>query len=429
MTGDGGTSLLRNRRFLALFAAQIASLLGSGVTSVGLALLAHDIAGGEATAIIGTALMLRILAFLVFSQPAGVIADRVSRKRVLVSADLVRVGLLAFFPFVDSVWQIYALIFAINAVTAFFTPTYEASLPEVVGPERYVKAVSLSRVAVDAEAVAGPVVAGLLVASLGLKWVFWFDAATYLVSALLIAGVAVPRGAAAKARLSARAFASELTYGTRLLLSEPSLRQALLLSGAEATAGAAAIVATVVYVQDLLGRSEGSFAAAMAVLGAGSAATALALGRLTLRFERGAREGEALHGRRHAWARVALVAGGLVLAVALLPGVLLPPFGLFAALWFVNGVGQALVAIPSSVLLAEHTREDERGRAYAAHFALTHAFWLVSYPAVGFAAVRWGAPVTFTAAGVFCLLITAAAALAGRGVARPHLHERTDPAR
>ncbi|MBC7945410.1 MAG: MFS transporter [Burkholderiales bacterium] len=90
--------------------------------------------------------MLRILAFLLFSQPAGVMADRIDRKRILIGADLIRFALLAVFPFVDSVWQIYALIFAINAVTAFFTPTFEATLPDIVGSEHYVKALSVSRI-------------------------------------------------------------------------------------------------------------------------------------------------------------------------------------------------------------------------------------------------------------------------------------------
>lgn len=270
----GGSNANAGSRLL-LFGAQIISLLGSGVTTVGLALFAYQLTGGSsATAVIGNALMLRILAFLLFSQPAGVIADRVSRKKILIAADLARFGLLALFPFITAVWQIYALIFAINAVTAFFTPTFEAGIPEVVGNEQYVQALSFSRVAVDVEAVAAPAVAGLLVALLGLRWVFWFDAFTYLVSALLVAAVVIPRVAEEMTPLSWRAFLDEITHGARVLLCEPALRQALTLSFADS----------------------------------------------------------------------------------------------------------------SSTLLAEHTVAEERGRAYAAHFALTHACWLITYPAVGHAA-------------------------------------------
>src|SRR5215218_10457876 len=87
------TTLWRNRDFRLLFGAQIISLTGSGVTTVGLALFAYQLTGGaSATAVIGNALTLRILAFLLFSQPAGVIADRVSRKKILIASDLIRFG-------------------------------------------------------------------------------------------------------------------------------------------------------------------------------------------------------------------------------------------------------------------------------------------------------------------------------------------------
>ena len=183
-----------------------------------MALFAYQLTGGaSATAVIGNALTLRILAFLLFSQPAGVIADRISKKQILIAADLIRFALLALFPFITQVWQIYALIFTINAVTAFFTPTFESSVPEVVGGEEYVKALSLSRVATDVEAVAAPALAGLLVALLGLRWVFWFDAFTYLVSASLVAMAAIPYARRPHPSFSVRSFLTELTTGTLLL--------------------------------------------------------------------------------------------------------------------------------------------------------------------------------------------------------------------
>ena len=417
------STLWRNRNFRLLFSAQIISLLGSGVTTVGLALFAYQLTGGvSATAVIGNALTLRILAFLLFSQPAGVVADRVSRKKILIAADVTRVALLARFPFITSIWQIYALIFAINAVTAFFTPTFESSVPEVVGDEQYVKALSLSRVATDVEAVAAPALAGMLVALLGLRWVFWFDAFTYLVSASLVAMVAMPHVRRSLPRISLRSFLSELTTGTRILLHEPSLRQALTLSIAEATAGAAAIVATISYVRDVLGRGETTFAFTMAGVGFGSSLAAVFLGRATGRYEKGAHDRSILHGRRHKWASRALLAGGLVLGLLLLPDILRPPLLIFSLLWMLNGAGQALIAIPSSTLLAEHTNEGERGRAYAAHFALTHFCWLLSYPAIGHASAKWGAPLTFTGAGAVCVIVTAIAMLLGYGKRQAHTH-------
>ena len=124
-------SLFRNRNFSLLFSAQLISLAGSGATTVGLALFAHQLVGGSsAAAVIGNALMLRILAFLLFSQPAGVLADRANRKLLLILADLVRVVLMALFPFVQSVWQVYLMIFLINAATAFSRPPMTRPFPQ-----------------------------------------------------------------------------------------------------------------------------------------------------------------------------------------------------------------------------------------------------------------------------------------------------------
>lgn len=414
--------LARNREFRLLFSAHIISLIGSGVTTVGLALFAHQLVGGGSAAIvIGNALMLRILAFLLFSQPAGVLADRINRKRMLVVADIVRFGLLALFPFIDSVWQVYAMIFLINAATAFFTPVYEATLPEVVGSANYVKALSFSRVAVDMEAMLAPMLAGLLVAWLGLQWLFWFDAASYLVSAGLVAATTLRHVPKPSPRFSPRTLLYELSYGAKILLREASLRRALIFSFVEATAGAAAIVATVVYVKEVLALGETAFVVVMAALGVGSTVAAVLLGRATGRYESGADGRVALHSARHQWTERALLLGGLLLGGLLLPGALQPPLWVFALLWFFNGAGQALIAIPSSTLLAEHTDEADRGRAYAAYFALTHAFWLITYPAIGYGTSRLGAPLTFTLAGGVCLLITAGVWLTSKpGVAHAH---------
>ncbi|MDP1863348.1 MAG: MFS transporter [Thiobacillus sp.] len=399
--------LARNRDFRLLFSAQVISLIGSGVTTVGLALFAHQlVGGGSAAVVIGNALMLRILAFLVFSQPAGILADRVNRKRMLILADIVRFGLLALFPFIESVWQVYVMIFLINAATAFFSPIYDATIPEVAGSAHYVKALSLSRVAVDMEAMLAPMLAGLLVALLGLQWLFWFDAASYLVSAGLVAASSLRHIPKPPKQFSPGVVLHELTYGAKILLREASLRRALIFSFVEAIAGAAAIVATVVYVKEVLALSETAFVVVMAALGVGSTVAALVLGRATGRYESGADSRVALHGLRHRWTERALLVGGLVLGVLLLPGVLQPPLWIFALLWFLNGAGQALIAIPSSTLLAEHTHEADRGRAYAAYFALTHAFWLITYPAIGYGTSSLGAPLTFTLAGVVCLMIT-----------------------
>lgn len=409
-TGEpGGESLLQNRSFLRLFAAQLTSLVGSGVTSIALAAFAYELVGSDATVVVGTALTLRILAFVLLSPVAGVVADRVDRKRLLVAADLIRVALLGAFPFVKTVGQIYLLIFAVNAATAFFTPTFEAMLPQVAGLRQYTRAVSWSRIALALEAALGPLLAGLLIATVGVRWTFWVDGATYLASALLVLGAVVPRARLAAAIFLWGELVPQITHGTRVLLREPALRKALVLHFAEAVAGAIAIVTSIAYVRDVLERGNVGFAVVMAAVGVGSAVVALLLPWRAERAREGASDPLGEHLRYHRWAERGMLAGGALLTVALLPGLLIPGVFVLAILWALNGAGQALIAIPSVGLLAEHTTPEERGRAYAAHFALTHLFWLGTYPLSGYLARAIGTPATFTAAGVACALLTLAA--------------------
>ena len=393
-----------------------------------LALLVYRMAGArEATTILGQTLMLRIVAFLLFSQPAGLLADRVNRKRLMIASDVIRFVLIALFPFIAAVWQVYVAVFAVNCLTAFFTPAFEASLPEVAGQEHYVKALSYSRIAVDVEGIAGPALAGILIVLMDVRWVFWFDAVTYLVSAVLVVTVNLPSPRAVSGSLAPQALWNDVTYGVRLLVRQPSIRQALMMSMAEALAGACVIVVTVVYVRDVLRGTEAQFSIMMAGAGLGSAAAAIVLSRITARMEHDAAGHGARHGLRHRWTAAAVIAGGIVLSISLLPGWMTPPLIVFGFLWVLNGAGQALIAIPSSTLVASHTSTDQRGRAFAAQFAITHACWLVSYPLVGHLAGALGPPITFSICGIVCLAITVGALVIGRGDKGSHVHAMGEP--
>jgi sugar phosphate permease len=99
----------------------------------------------------------------------------------------------------------------------------------------------------------------------------------------------------------------------------------------------------------------------------------------------------------------------------------------FGLLWVLNGAGQALVAIPASTLVASHTSTDERGRAFAAQFAITHACWPVSYPLVGHLAGALGPPITFSICGVFCLANGRGARSLDGGYKGAHVHATGEP--
>ena len=144
--------VLSNATYRQLFLAQVIALLGTGLATVALGLLAYDLAGANAGAVLGTALAIKMLAYIGVAPVAAALAERLPRRALLVGLDAVRAGIAALLPFVDSIWQVYLLIFLLQSASAAFTPAFQATLPDVLPDERdYTQALSLSRVAYDLE--------------------------------------------------------------------------------------------------------------------------------------------------------------------------------------------------------------------------------------------------------------------------------------
>ena len=103
-------SVLKNRTYRHLFAAQVIALVGTGLMTVALGLLAYDLAGANAGAVLGTALAIKMLAYVGVAPVAQAFADRLPRRSLLVALDLVRASVALCLPFVSEIWQIYLLI-------------------------------------------------------------------------------------------------------------------------------------------------------------------------------------------------------------------------------------------------------------------------------------------------------------------------------
>ena len=104
-------SVLNNRTYRHLFTAQVIALVGTGLMTVALGLLAYELAGADAGAVLGTALAIKMLAYAGVAPVAQAFADRLPRRSLLVALDLVRAAVALCLPFVTEVWQIYLLIF------------------------------------------------------------------------------------------------------------------------------------------------------------------------------------------------------------------------------------------------------------------------------------------------------------------------------
>ncbi len=363
---------LRNPDFARLYISQATSLLGDALTWVGLALLSFELAGSNSSVILGAALTLRVTAFVIFSPLAGALADRLDRKLILVTSDLGRMVVIGLMPFVTQAWQVYALMFALNALTAFFTPTYQATIPLVTGKQDYGQAISLSGATYEVLGVLGPGIAGGVAAFIGGRSIFFLDAVTFLISAVLI--LTLPRAlnaARGPSEITSATTWRDVRDGTTRLWSDTPMRYALLLELVASVAGALVLVNTVGLVKGSLGLGNVEYGLVMAAFGIGATIAALAVGALEKRLPR----------------TQFVLFGALVTTLAVLPANLVP-FAPLLALWLVAGAGQNWVNLPVQALIADRTPTEVQGRVYGAHFAWSHLWYALAYPLAGWLGSR-----------------------------------------
>ncbi|OCP21281.1 MULTISPECIES: MFS transporter [unclassified Ensifer] len=373
--------VLANRTYRHLFLAQVIALIGTGLATVALGLLAYDLAGTQAGAVLGTALAIKMIAYVGVAPIAAAFAERLPRRAMLVSLDLVRAAVALLLPFVSEIWQVYMLIFVLQLASAAFTPTFQATIPDVLPDEKeYTRALSLSRLAYDLESVASPMLAAALLTVVSFHSLFAGTVVGFLASAALAVSVVLPSPKAAERR----GIYDRTTRGLRIYLSTPRLRGLLALSLAVSAAGSMVIVNTVVLVQAEFGLTQRATALALAAFGGGSMIAALLLPRLLDKTPD----------------RTAMLAGTAVLVAGLFVGVFVPSFGLLLPLWAMIGLGYSLAQTPSGRLLRRSSHPEDRPALFAAQFALSHACWLITYPLAGWLGATVGLSATFATLGV-----------------------------
>lgn len=377
--------VLANRTYRHLFLAQIIALLGTGLATVALGLLAFDLAGENA----GTALAIKMVAYVGVAPVAAAFAAQLPRRATLVSLDIVRAGVAVLLPFVTEIWHVYVLIFALQAASAGFTPTFQATIPDVLPDERdYTRALSLARLVYDLESLVSPMIAAALLTVISFHSLFAGTVVGFIVSAALVLTVVLPSPKPS----APRGIYDRTTRGLRIYLATPRLRGLLAINMAVAAAGAVVIVNTVVYVQAVFGLSQRETAMALAAFGGGSMLVALALPRL-------------LDGLPD---RPVMLAGAGILAVATLAAASVESYGALLFIWFIIGVGYSLAQTPSGRLLRRSSHAEDRPALFAAQFALSHACWLVTYPLAGWA----GASLGLSATAILLAIIAAVGTMA-----------------
>lgn len=249
----------------------------------------------------------------------------------------------------------YLLILVLQSASATFTPAFQALIPSVLPEERdYTRALSLSRLAYDLEALVSP-------------------------------------------------FLDRLTRGVRVFVARRELRVLAGLDLVVAAATAMVLVNTAVLVQVGLGRPQADVAVLLAAYGAGSMLVALAVPRLSDRVPD-------LPVMTAGAAALPVLLAAAAAAIALEA-----PWALLLVLWLTTGAATSAVLTPSARVLARNADETQRPAVYAAQFSLSHACFLVSYPVAGLVGSAAGLPAAALVLAALGAVGLAGALAAGRG--------------
>ncbi|USD23819.1 MFS transporter [Flagellimonas marinaquae] len=360
---------LGNKTFSKLYFAQVSSLFGDAFTWLGLALLAYEIKPESAAAILAAALTLRVTAYIIFSPFAGILSERIDRKKILLFTQLARMGIVCLLPFVSYEWQLYVLIFILNTFAAFFTPTYRAIIPQIVDKQVYREANGLSMATFQLLSVFGPALAGIASAWLGARQIFFVNGVSLLIAMVLI--MTIPKESLQGALpLNLRKFESiwtQLANGVKLLFGNKIVRFALSIEFISAIAGAMVLVNTVGLVKTTLQLDDEHYGWAMSTFGIGAAITAFLLGSLDKTKTRS----------------ISLISGVIVIGVAISFANSVSYNGLLF-LWVLAGIGQTLADMPSETLIGENIAAKDHGKVYGSHFAFSHLWWAIAYPIAGY---------------------------------------------
>ncbi len=411
--------VLRDRRFAALFSSQVTSLVGTGILTVAIALLAAAIAGEQAGIVLSIALTIRIATYVVVSPIATALLAGRSSRAILMGADAARIAIALSLVFVSEAWQLYIAILLLQTASAVFTPTFQAAIPEVLPDEDdFTAAQSLSRLAYDLESLVSPLLAAALVAVLPTSWLFAVTAAGF---ALSLVAVVLSR-LTLRTPVTGEPFVSRLSRGLRVMAHIESTRFLALLDAVVAAVYATVLVNTIVIALRLEGELDDvvtPLAVALALFGAGSILIALVLPALMRRVtDRAVMTGGSI---------VAIVALGIIALVEAGAGLTIAGLG---ALWFVLGIATSAISTPSARLIRRDVDSSDRPAVFAARFSTSHAWYAVAYPLAGIGGALWGVAAATGALAALALTVLVGAVVSARraSAAPPAAEEHTNSA-
>jgi MFS family permease len=392
LTGGYAELLRSNRQFRFLWLGQVVSQMGDWFDTIAVYTITLRLTGSSrAVALIMVA---RFLPSFVIGPLSGVIADRFSRRAIMIIADLLRAGVVLGFLFVrrpDQMWLVYALTVLQLGFSTFFEPAKTASIPSIVADHELVAANAIASVTWSAMLTLGAALGGFVAGWFGTDAAFVLDSVSFLASAALIASVHFPkRPLRQKAKLTVgKALGiSDTIEGARYVKHRPRVFAYLMVKPAWGVGGG--ILTLLAVFGERIFPVGGNTATGIGVLfmarGIGTAVGPIVARRWT---------GETRKQMQVAIGIAFLIGGAFYFAFSASHSFVLAL--LFLAIAHTGG---SILWVFSTVLLQRETEDQFRGRVFAAEFALVTLTMGASNYLVGELMDRFGLSPRLVTAGV-----------------------------
>lgn len=379
-------AILRRRNFTLLWLAQLISELGSGFTLAAASVLIYSLTGSALN--VGLLMIATAVPSLFVGPIAGVFVDRWDRRRTMIVADLLRVGLLAALPFATSfsIAWLYAIVIVTKVISKFFWPAQASLLPETAPEEELVAANALIAISTFGARAFGFAVSGLIVSFLSFEWAFYLDALTFAISAgcivLIRSAPFVPAS-----RASVAAVGRELRAGIGFLASMPTLRSLFLIYIPVFIMTGFGSTLLLPFTLRALHGTEFDYGVLAAMESAGLVVGSLLMARLAERL----REGQ--------WIALSFI--GMGLAAIVFSQVIAMPLAI--AILMISGVLSAPSVVARQLLIQQHTPRDMRGRVNSAFIVTRDTVFMIGMAATGLADLYSPRPLYLGAALVILL--------------------------
>src|SRR5436305_4265633 len=349
--------LLRQPTFMRLWASQAVSNLGDWTYALALAYtLVHRTHNPSSFALL---LICQVAPAAVFGGLLGGLADRHSRIRLMIGADLIRAlavgSLLLGHP---DIAHIYLVASVLGVCGAVFQPSLQASIPNVVASDQVVAANAMVGATYHFAIMAGPALGGLLVAAFRATPMFALDALSFVVSASLIAGIRLPRPARAESRN--RSALKDLREGARYAMNTPLVRDLLIVIGLVLVAAASRAPLESLFILNTLNLGPEALGLVLGCWGLGMLLGSLAAPPVCRRWMR---------------ERV-LTMGILVVGACVLLASQAHDLETVLLAWLLAGASNSVSNVAYESVLQERTPDKYSGRVFAAFGVVTNAAFL-----------------------------------------------------